>query len=348
MRYAAALFLMFANASAARADPIDDWAEATLADQRIPGMAVGLFCKGEAIKTGTYGFANLEHHVLVTEDTLFQTASVGKQFTAALIQLLAREGRLSLDDPISRYLPGTRADWSAITIRHLLTHTSGIPDYENDFDLRRDWSEEQLVETFLKLDLDFAPGTKFAYSNTGYVLLGAIARAAGGAYWGDLAEAKIFDPAGMTSAQVIDDVALVKHRAAGYNLKDGKIVNQWWVSPGLNRTADGAVYVSIKDMAAWEHALATRRILDDAELDEAWTSATDAAGQPVHYGFGWGMDEKDGRKRIGHTGSWQGFNALISREPATGRSLVLLANRDGLDLAALLASLETAAGPCPD
>lgn len=336
--------LLAAIATPAAADPVDDWAKSIMADKSVPGIAVAITCKGEPLAYRTYGLANVEHDVPVTLDTRFQTGSIGKQFTAALIQLLARDGKLTLDDPVSRWIDDTPSSWSAITIRHLLAHTSGLGDYGEDFDNSRNYTEAELVAIIKASPLSFETGAKWDYSNYGYVLLGVIARAAGGDYWGDQAKARIFEPVGMTTAQVIDDAGIVPHRAAGYVPKEGgDIQNQWYASPALNSTADGALYVTVLDMVAWEKALTNATLLTKDELADAWTPHGDAVRDNATYGYGWFMGTRERRDFIFHGGSWQGFNTNITRNPATGLTTVFLANLNGLDVDPLGIDLQKAA-----
>lgn len=341
MHFFFAMALAAISAPAA-ADPIDEWAKSAMAEHSIPGMAVGTFCRGEPLRYGTYGLANLEHEVPVTLNTRFQSGSIGKQFTGALIQLLAREGKIDIDAPVSDYIDVSPEAWADMTIRHLLQHTAGLGDYGDSFDVRRDWSEEDLVQMIRESDLLFAPGSEWRYSNFGYILLGAVARKVTGEYWGDLAQRMIFDPVGMETAQVIDDVNIVPHRAAGYNERDGKIQNQWWASPTLNTTADGALYLTLTDLARWERALWNKSLLRPEELTAAWTPVETGETEDYGYGFGWFVATRGGRDYVYHGGSWQGFNSSISRDLTSGMTVVILANRDGLPIPDMTRALHVA------
>ena len=150
-------------------DSVDRYIRAELARQRIPGMSVAILRGDSILLTRGYGFANLEHRVPATDSTIYQSGSVGKQFTAAAIVTLAREGKLGLDDPIRKHVPEAPAGWSKVTVRHLLTHTSGMPDYTDELvDFRRDYTEEALARLYSRLSLEFHPGSTWRYSNTGY------------------------------------------------------------------------------------------------------------------------------------------------------------------------------------
>src|SRR5580765_3384658 len=162
---------------AARIARAEQFVSSEMERQKIPGLAIAIIDHGRVALARGYGYANLEHEVAVTPATLFQSGSVGKQFTAATIMLLAEDGRLSIDDPITRFLPEAPPEWPAIRIRHLLTHTSGIREYgdDADFDVRRSYTDDGLVRMACAMPREFQPGERFSYSNTGYLLLGAIA-----------------------------------------------------------------------------------------------------------------------------------------------------------------------------
>jgi CubicO group peptidase (beta-lactamase class C family) len=310
-------------------DAVDRYLRAELSRQRIPGMSVAILRGDSVLLARGYGYADLEHRVPATDSTVYQSASVGKQFTAALVVILAREGRLSLDEPIRRYFPEAPAAWQPITVRHLLTHTSGIPDYtEGAVDYRRDYTEDELVAAAVRLPLEFPPGETWRYSNTGYALLGFLVRRATGRFYGDLLRERIFAPLGMRSARVISESDIVPNRAAGYELVKGEIRNQGWVAPTINTTADGSLYLSLKDFIRWAVALNRRSVLDSAALAESWTPVRLKSGATYHYGFGWMLDHQRGHPRVGHTGSWQGFKTSIQRYPEHDLTVIALSNLD--------------------
>jgi CubicO group peptidase (beta-lactamase class C family) len=314
---------------AAALDSVDRYLRAELSRQRIPGMSVAVLRGDSVLLARGYGFADLEHRVPATDSTIYQSGSVGKQFTAAAIVTLAREGRLGLDDRLRKYLPEAPPAWRGVTIRHLLTHTSGIPDYTAGLvDLRRDYTEDSLARLYARLPLEFPPGSTWSYSNTGYALLGFVVRRVTGMFYGDYLRARIFEPLGMRTARVISEREVVPNRAAGYELVDGEVVNQTWVSPSLNTTADGSLYLTVLDLARWAIGLNHARIPDSAGLAESWTPVRLNDGGTYPYGFGWRVDDQRGRRRIGHGGSWQGFRAAIQRYPHHDLTVIALANLD--------------------
>ena len=258
---AAGSLSLFAQAGS-EGEAIDAAVRAEMSAQRVPGMAVAVIRRGEIIKAQGYGFANVEHDVPVTDETIFQSGSLGKQFTAAVVMLQVEDGKLGLDDPLTKFFPDGPPTWGTITVRHLLTHTSGIPDYTDGMvDLRRDYSEDDLVKFAQTLALEFAPGEQWKYSNTGYVLLGAIVRKASGRFYGDVLRDRVFAPLGMKTARVISEQDIVPHRAAGYRLAQDVLQNQAWVSPVLNTTADGSLYLSLRDLIAWDRGIRARMVL---------------------------------------------------------------------------------------
>src|SRR5678815_2025999 len=191
--------------------------------------------------------ANLEHQVRVTPKTVFQSGSVGKQFTAMAVMMLVEEGKLSLGDPLSKFLKVPQ-DWSKITILHLLSHTSGLGDYPEDFSLQKNYTEEDLLKMVTAQKLDFEPGAKWAYSNLGYLTLGLVIHKVTGKFYGDFLQKRIFEKLGMNSTRIINEADIIPNRTAGYRLEKGELKNQEWVSPSLNTTADGSLYLTIEDM----------------------------------------------------------------------------------------------------
>ncbi len=296
--------------------------------QKIPGLAIAIIDHGQVALARGYGYANLEHDVPVTAETLFQSGSVGKQFTATAVMLLVEDGRLSLDDPITKYLPEAPPEWSAIRIRHLLTHTSGIREYGDgaDFDFRRAYTEDSLVRMACAQPREFQPGERYSYSNTGYLLLGVIVSRVGGRHYSEQLRDRVFKPLGMTSARLIDEATIIRHRAAGYQLDAGQIVNQDWVDPKLNTTGDGALYLSLNDMIAWAQGLRGGRILQPGSWRQVYTPVTLTSGRSYPYGFGWDVTTYNGQVEISHAGGWQGFTTQISRYGGDELTVIVLCN----------------------
>ena len=331
-----AFVLTAAMLAAAPAAPADEAAavariESFVADEmrrsRIPGLALGGVTDGRILLATGYGLAAVEHGVPVRRDTVFQSGSVAKQFAATAVMLLAEDGRLSLDDPITRFFPDAPAAWRAITVRHLLSHASGMQDYPDDYDLRRDYTEDEQVAMVRKTPLASAPGARWAYSNLGYVTVGALIRKASGRFYGDYLADRIFRPLGMRTARVISEADIVPNRASGYELEGGELKNQRWVSPSVNTTADGSLYLTLDDMLLWNAALDAGRILPPAALEQMWTPYRLSDGRTSPYGMGWFAMSAHGRRLVFHGGAWQGFKAFIARIPDERLAVIFLANQ---------------------
>jgi CubicO group peptidase (beta-lactamase class C family) len=305
---------------------IDAFVHDEMTRQQIPGIAAAVVKDGHVVLAKGYGLANVEHQVPVKPETVFQSGSVGKQFTAAAVMLLVEQGRVSLDDPITKYLPEGAVRWKAIKVRHLLTHTGGTTDYPPHFDFRRDYTEAALVRRAAAIPLAFAPGTKWSYSNIGYLLLGVLIHRVTGVFYGDFLREKIFDPLGMSTTRIINEADIVPNRAAGYRLVKGELKNQEWVSPTLNTTADGSLYLSVLDLANWDAALYTERVLRRDSLDRMWTPVMLNSGKSYPYGFGWALGSIRGHRIVEHGGAWQGFKSAIVRFPDDRLTVILLAN----------------------
>ena len=314
---------------------VDEYVKSEMQKQQIPGVAVAVMRNGDIILAKGYGLANVEHQVPVIPETIFQSGSMGKQFTATAIMMLVEEGKLALDDPIAKYFSDAPADWQKITVRHLLTHTGGMTDYPSDFDFRRDYTEDDLLTRIKAIPLAFQPGEKWSYSNLGYVTLGILIHKVSGQFYGDFLRDRVFKLLGMTTARVISEEDIVPHRAAGYRLVKGELKNQNWVSPSLNTTADGALYLNVYDMAKWDAALYTEKLLKRSSLEQMWTPVKLNSGKTSPYGFGWGLGSPGGHRVIEHGGAWQGFKSQISRYVDDKLTVVVFANSSRTNQAAI-------------
>jgi CubicO group peptidase (beta-lactamase class C family) len=327
-RTALALILLgSAFAAMAQSDAVDAYVEAERERQRIPGLSIAVVRDGQLVKARGYGLANVELEVPASEHTIYQSGSVGKQFTATLVMMLVEEHELALDDTLAELVTGAPPAWRDVTVRHLLSHTGGLSNqvYEK-IDLRRDYTDEDLTRAIAELPLDFVPGTRFSYSNSGYVMLGVAIRRKTGSFYGDLLREKVLGPAGMTTARVINEADIVPNRAAGYRLVDGNLKNQEWVSPTLNTTADGALYLTALDLAKWDSALDTERLLPRDALDLMWTPTKLNDGTTENYGFGWALGELAGHRVVQHGGVWQGFGSYIARYIDDRLTVIVLTN----------------------
>lgn len=305
---------------------LDRFVTQQMSVHKIPGVSVAVLRNGKIVLLKSYGLANVEHQVPVKPETLFQSGSIGKQFTAAGIMMLVQENKLSLDDKITKFFPDVQESWKEITVRHLLTHTSGLGDYPPEVDLRKDYTETEIFALFKKASLDFKPGTNWNYSNVGYVTLGIIIGKVTGKFYADYLQEKIFKPAGMTTTRLISEADIVPNRASGYRLVKGELKNQEWVSPSTNSTADGSLYLSILDLAKWDAALDTEQPLSKSSREMIWTPVSLLDGSTRNYGFGWHLANAHGHRLVFHGGAWQGFKSFIIRFLDTKTTFIFLAN----------------------
>jgi CubicO group peptidase (beta-lactamase class C family) len=306
---------------------------AEMEKQHIPGLALLVSRNGVPIRAEGFGLANVELSVPVKPETIFQSGSVGKQFTATAVMLLVEEGKIGLGDPLSKYFPDGPDWWKEVTIRELLSHTAGFTDYPKDFDLRMDYTEEELIKVVEAIPPAYPPGTNWKYSNLGYVTLGVLIHKVSGQYFADFLQERVFKPLGMSTTRIISEADIIPNRAAGYRLEKGEIKNQEWVSPSANSTADGSLYFTILDLAKWDAALYTEKVLKESSKREMWTVAALRDGKPnrAGYGFAWFVDSRNGHRLVGHDGRWQGFTTHIARYLDDGLTIVILTNQGNCD-----------------
>jgi CubicO group peptidase (beta-lactamase class C family) len=306
-----------------RRTAIDSFITTQMVHQKIPGLALGIYSRGQILLVKGYGQANVELGVPVKPESIFQSGSVGKQFISAAIMMLVEEGKLSLDDSLTKYFSEARAAWKSILIKNLLSHTSGLAEYESEerigpkgaFYLRLDFTEDELVTKIEALPIEAAPGDKWDYRNTNYVLLGVLIHRITGKPYYEFLDERIFKPLGMTSTRLISDRDIIPNRAAGYEIDNGQLKNQEWVSPTFNSTADGTLYFNVLDLAKWDAALYGAQLLKQSSMDHIWTiyPLNDGKPNPAGYGFGWSIGKQQEHKRIEHGGAWQGFTCDIAR-----------------------------------
>src|SRR5580692_10546675 len=309
-------------------DAIDKYVQAEMARQKIPGLALLVSRSGRVVRAHGYGLANVELQVPVKPETIFQSGSMGKQFTATAVMMLVEEGKIGLEDPLTKFFPGAPAAWTQVTIRELLSHSAGFTDYPKNFDMRKDYTEAQVLKIVEAIPLAYTPGTRWSYSNLGYLTLGIVIHKVTGEFYGDFLQERIFRPLGMNTTRIISEADIVPNRSAGYRLVKGELKNQEWVSPMVNTTADGALYFSILDLAKWDAALYTEKLLKKTSLTQMWTVAPLRGGQPnsAHYGYGWFIRAQEGHRLIEHDGEWQGFVTQISRYVDDRLTVVVLTN----------------------
>ena len=332
MKHLVVACLLFANVfltpTQARADRVDDYIKDEMTKRQIPGVALTVIQDGKEVKTGSYGVANIELRVPVKPETVFEIGSITKQFTAAGILLLAQDGKLSVDDKLSQHLKNLPDAWTNITLRHLLTHTSGLKSYTglDGFELTKHLTQEQFIKTIGAQPLEFQPGDAWKYCNTGFSFLGyVIENVSGKRYWDFMGE-HIFQPLGMTCTTDRLPVRIIPNRATGYEQKNHVLINRDYDLTDV--FSAGAIASTIGDLAKWNAMLDRDDLLHSSTKDQMWTPAKLNDGKLTKYGFGWFVDSIDGHKNIGHSGSTSGFSASIQRFPKDKLAVILLTNTD--------------------
>ncbi len=326
----ACLLSLFTTAAMAQAppDPVDQYIQAEMTKRQIPGLSLLVVRDGKIVRAQGYGLSNVELQVPVKPETVFQSGSMGKQFAATAVMMLVEEGKIHLDDPLTKYFTDAPPAWTQVTVRQLLSHTASFTDYPDNFDFRRDRTEAEMLKIVEGIPLAYPPGTKFDYSNLGYLTLGILIHRVTGEFYGDFLQERIFQPLGMTTTRIISEADIIPNRAAGYRLVKGKLKNQEWVAPTLNTSADGSLYFSILDLAKWDAAQGTEKLLKQSSWQQMWTIAKLNNGKPNpgDYGFGWFIESIRGHRIIEHEGEWQGFATQISRYADDKLTIVVLTN----------------------
>jgi len=331
-----------------------DWANS-------PGAAVIVIKEGKPLFAKGYGLADLEKKIACTANTNFRLASVTKQFTAMAIMLLVHDGKLRYDEALTEIFPDFPAYGKTITVRNLLNHTSGLPDYEDLMDAVEKakgpvWTPEKQIQDAEVLELlkkgrngQFAPGTSWSYSNSGYVVLGLIVAKASGKSYADFLHTRIFAPLKMNHTMVFQKGKnRVANRALGHS-KDGTTFKETDQSSTSATLGDGGIYSNLEDLAKWDDALRNHTLLSEKEFQPGlspvklndgsephWPAAPNDdnlhPGKPVSYGFGWFLDPYQGRSRMWHTGSTMGFRTVIERfTEGSGLTVIILCNRTDLE-----------------
>jgi CubicO group peptidase (beta-lactamase class C family) len=281
---------------------------------------------GEPVVSKGYGMANIELAVPNTPQTVFRLGSVTKQFTSMAIMILQESGKLRVSEPVCQYLTDCPAAWQPLTIRHLLTHTSGIPNYTNFPDFARaavlPTSAADMIGMLRDKPLEFAPGEKFAYSNSGYYLLGMIIERASGKTYADFLQASIFTPLGMNRTGYDNTSSIIRNRAAGYARQAGETVNAAYMDMTIPFAA-GALYSTSEDLLRWDQALYKDTLVSQKSLDEIFTP--DKSG----YAYGWSIGKRFERQVIAHGGGIYGFATEIARFPADRVTVIVLSNVEG-------------------
>ncbi|HWB06776.1 MAG TPA: serine hydrolase domain-containing protein [Verrucomicrobiales bacterium] len=310
---------------AADVSQVDAEIQAEMERQHIPGLALAVVKDGKVIKAAGYGFAELEQQTKVRPETVFRISSISKQFIAAGIVLLARDGKLKLEDKVSAYLDGTPDTWKDITLRHLLSHTSGLARECPAFDGWKPVSDAIAVKSAYALPLEFPTGSKYQYCNTGYFALAEIITRQTGMPWGDFLTARVFKPAGLSATRTTSIIDVIPGRARGYEwVKDAwKNVPE---PPALRPS--GAFLSTVLDLAKWDADLLAGKTLTIAEQEEMRTPMKLSDGKACSYGLGWQITAFQGHPQASHGGSNPGYRSHYLRLLDCRLSVIVLTNSE--------------------
>lgn len=304
----------------------------------VPGASVVVIRDGQVVMRRAYGMADLERRIPATPETNYRLASVSKQFTAMAVMLLAKDGKLRYDQPIRDFLPELPAAAHAVTVRHLLNHTSGLWDYEALIPAGRTAQlddDDVLAMVASKDSLSTPAGMTYCYSNSGYVLLGIIVARASGMSLPEFLRTRIFAPLGMSASVAhIEGRDTVPQRAYGYSPRGGSFV-QTDQSVTSATLGDGGIYANVDDLVRWDRALSDMTLVDEITMALATAPPALPGGAATEYGFGWFIDRYRGEQRWRHTGETSGFRNAIQRFPDRQLTVIVLTNRSSGEPAAI-------------
>jgi D-alanyl-D-alanine carboxypeptidase len=311
---------------------IDSLAEATLANGQVAALGIGEKRGDDLLLVKGYGLADIENSVPARAETVFRIGSVTKQFTAASVMQLVEDGKIGLDDPLTKFFPDYPTQGHEVTIRHLLTHTSGIKSYTGleAWAPKRtlDLSDQELMDLFKDEPFDFAPGEAYRYNNSGFYLLGMIVGDVSGEGYRDYVKAHLFEPLGLAGSYYCDEQPIIPWRAEGYEAEAGELVNDALLSmnqPG----AAGALCSTVPDLLTWTSALRSGQVVLPESYAQMTTKGSLNDGSEIGYGFGLGVDEFEGHPRVSHGGGINGFVTMLAHFPESDLDIVVLSNTEG-------------------
>ncbi len=319
---------IFLSLALIQADPIDTYVEAQMAAQHIPGLCLLVVKDGKPIKEKAYGLSNVETTKPAQLSDRFDIGSIGKTFTATMIMQLVNERKLSLDQKVAQILPDFPEKWESITIRHLISHQSGIPDYAfmPGIGLNDTYNQNAWTDQVYKAKLDFPTGRLFQYSNSNFVLLGMVLEQLTGKKFKDLAKERLFEPAGMSDT-VFKEISkgLPSRSATGYFFIDGKLEDG---GPGGNSptNADGGEFSTVYDLQRWREAVNNGKVLPTSSVKRMQTPSPILSGRKTGYGLGWMTATLEGSPQITHGGNSVGFSGTITTFPKQRLEIYMLCN----------------------
>lgn len=317
---------------------VDSFVQGMMKEGEIPGLSLAVVENGKLIYSKAYGYANLSKSTPVTTGHTFQIGSITKSFAAVAVMLLVEDGKIRLDDPISTYLGPVPAAWEAITVRHFLNHTSGMPEDFNRADLEAFWArpgDAEFLALAKKYSLLSTPGTAYSYSNTGFNLLGLVIAKASGKSYGEFLQERVFGPLRMSATRVMHPQDSLAGMATGYMKRDGRIEeddNPAIVRSYLGGAASG-IESSSEDLAKFDAALQAGILPSPTSQSEMWNSSvlvqapTSSADSGIYYGLGWYISTVEGYRKVYHSGGMPSYISDFIRYPREGISVIVLTNQ---------------------
>lgn len=311
------------------------------------GLSIAIARGSNIILAKGYGLAEVEHDAKADAETIFRIGSVTKQFTAAAIMRLVEQGKLTLDDDMTTYLPDYPTQGHTVTIRHLLTHTSGIKSYTSvedfwKFGQARELTHDELLAYVKDVEFDFAPGEKFLYNNTGYYLLGMIIEKVAGVPYCQYLQDEFFTPLGLTRTRCGSNTDIIHNRAQGYEFNADVLSNDAPI--GMNNPGAAGILISTAhDLIVWDQALMNGKVVSEDSLKQMTTPYTLSDGTDTGYGFGLGMRDLEGHRRIGHGGGINGFNSLLGYFPDDDLYVAVISNSQGVSAPEIARAITMAA-----
>jgi len=333
-------FILFHVLAYGQVDSTDLIVQKIMKEQKIVGLSLAVIKNGQPLVNKGYGLANAEHNIPVTTETVIRLGSLSKQFFTTAILKLQEEGKLNIEDSVHKFFPDAPETWKPIQLKHLMSHTSGLkregPAYDNSI-IQPDLV---IIRSAYPLPLDFKTGEKYQYCNLGYYMLAEIIKQVSGKPWQDYIREKLFIPAGMKNTGMTDFYPIIPNRAAGYMHKNGVLVNadaMYAVRPS------GGFLSTSSDMILWEKVLREKNtILKKQNWEKLWQPVVKTSADPkskAHYGFGWIIDERNGKKVVEHGGANVGFRSYYTRFIAQDMTIIIMTNTDEANPAAIVRAL---------